>query len=94
MAELYDSEKIRAAARAIHKQKELLEVCMSTPEQIVRKESEQLYGKAANAMRERFEEFWIEIESINNELKSLEIEMKGYVNAIESVGEKLRQAMQ
>ena len=93
MAQIYDSAKVRNAARTVRALNERLEDGAMRPERKAFRESEPLNGKAAEALRERLQRLEENTRRICAELGSVSAELNRYANALDEVGAKLTREM-
>lgn len=94
MSELYDSEKVRGAARAIFILTGELADGVAGPKRRAVQESEPLRGKAADAMRERLEELSETVESLCAEMECIGKSLDSYASALEEASENLVSEME
>ncbi|MBQ8110573.1 MAG: hypothetical protein IJ124_10475 [Clostridia bacterium] len=94
MAQLYDSTKVREAARAMRALRDSLEDGAMEPQRRALRESEPLKGAAAEAMRERILLLEQDLKKSLGELDAISAELNRYAGALEEVGEKLIREMQ
>ena len=85
----YDSEKIRKAARRVHKLSVSLDDEVVGNAHRLMAEADQLQGKAARAMLDRLEELERASRKICTELDDIGDDLNRYARAIEAVSEKL-----
>ncbi|MBR4443435.1 MAG: hypothetical protein IKS52_09225 [Clostridia bacterium] len=94
MNELFDSEKVRGAARAVYAIMGELADGAAGPRRRAVQESEPLQGKAADAMRERLTELNSTIERLCAEMDSIGKCLDRYAEALEDTSEELVSEMQ
>lgn len=94
MTELYDSEKVRKAARAVRGVAEELSEGTTGSQRRAMQASEPLEGKAAEAIRERLLEVRDQAQRLQGELSALAQELERYAEALEEAGERITRAMQ
>ena len=93
MAQLYDSEKVREAARSVRVIQSGLEQEATELSMRAIRQSEPLGGAAAEAMVERLELMYREIRQLGGEMRSIGTALERYASVLEEVGEKLTQEM-
>ena len=86
-ATLYDSEKVRIAAKAVRALSGDLEEGFMGPQRGAMQEAERLKGRAAAALNAR-------LNGICEDLDDLGGELNAYASALEASAEKLKAAMQ
>ena len=94
MAELYDSDRVRDAARGIGKVAEALSEGTTDSQKKALQLCELLEGKASEALQERLQAFRSRTETLSRELWDLAREMEGYAAALEKVSAELENSMQ
>lgn len=93
MAQLYDSEKVREAARSVRVIQGGLEQEATELSMRAIRQSEPLQGAAAQAMGEQLELMYREIRRLGGEMRSISTALERYASVLEEVGEKLTQEM-
>ena len=93
MARVYDSAKLREAARAVRAMRDNLEDGSVKPGYRALQASEPLKGTAAEAMRDRLTQLEDQLRQITGELDSVGVELNRYASALEQAGNKLKQEM-
>ena len=93
MAQLYDSEKVREAARSVRVIQNGLEQDVTELSMRAIRQGEPLDGAAAKAMGERLELIYREIRQLGGEMRSISTALERYAITLEEVGEKLTEEM-
>lgn len=93
-ASLYDSEKVRAAARAVKALSGELADGTLGPGRSAAEAAAQLKGSAATALQARLAELTERIGHICGELDAVGAALEQYAGSMEETGEKLKAAMQ
>ena len=93
-ATLYDSEKVRIAAKAVRALSGDLEEGFMGPQRGAMQEAERLKGRAAAALVDRLAELNARLNGICEDLDDLGGELNAYASALEASAEKLKAAMQ
>ena len=93
MAQLYDSAKVRSAARSVQMLRYNLEQGAMTSGRRAVRESETLRGMASDAMRENLMQLNQRSSELCEELSSISATLYRYAAALEEVGEELTRQM-
>ena len=94
MAQLYDSEKVRQAAREVRELSTGLKDGTEGPGRRVAGGLEPLKGKAAEALDERVHQLNRKVNGVCGELEALSRALEEYAKALEAVDERLKTEMQ
>ena len=93
MAQIYDSAKVREAARAVRDLANELEAGVMGEGRRAARESEQLKGRAAESLEGRLEALNEEVKRISGDLESISRALNRYAATLEQVSEKLSSEM-
>lgn len=94
MALIYDTDKIRTAARQVRKLSERLEVESLSGLKRAGDETEELKGEAARALEERIEQLRREVRNIDNELEELGQRLFRFAAKLEAADDRMASLMQ
>lgn len=89
MALVYDTDKIREAARRMRRLSERLNSEAMDSMRRVSRYSEELQGAAAEQMEERIDEMRGDLHIICDDLEEISIRLRAFANTIEAADEKI-----
>ncbi len=93
MAQLYDSEKVRSAAEAVRVLSVMLSEATAQPVRRAISSAEPLRGAAADALRERLEEFQTSASRLTSQMQRINEALDRYASVLEAVGKDLKSQM-
>lgn len=91
---IYDSEKIRKAAKRVRKLSGSIEETVKDTARGLYQEVDQLEGETARSMMDRFEEFERKARKLSNEMEDIGDDLYRYAKALEAVSKKLEALLQ
>lgn len=93
MDQIYDTGKIREAARKINRVSARLDSEVADRMKRAAAETEELDGKTADSMEEGFESLLREIRSISASMEDLSRKLKRYANDLDEADEKIASSL-
>lgn len=93
MAQVYDTGKIRDAARKINRVSARLDNEVADYMKRAAAETEELTGKTADSMEESIESLLREIRSISASMEDLSRKLKRYANNLDEADEKIASSL-